>query len=64
MAVLNEEGKFLWEQLQRFVSVEDLVAAMTDEYEVSAEQARVDILDYLRVMERHALLMIKSEVEP
>lgn len=63
MAVLNEEGKFLWEQLQEFVTVEDLVAAMTAEYEVSPGQAREDILDFLRIMNRHTLLMIKSEVE-
>lgn len=63
MAVLNEEGKFLWEQLQDFISLDGLVAAMTEEYEVSPGQAREDILDYLRVMDQHALLMIKSEVE-
>lgn len=64
MAVLNEEGKFLWEQLQRFVTVDDLVAAITGEYDVSPGQAREDILYFLRVMEKHALLLIKSEVEP
>ena len=63
MAVLNEEGKFLWEKLQEFVTVEDLVTAMTGEYDVSPGQAREDILDFLCVMETHALLLIKSEVE-
>lgn len=63
MAVLNEEGKFLWEKLQEFVTVDDLVTAMTEEYDVSPGQAREDILDFLRVMDQHALLLIKSEVE-
>ena len=63
MAVLNEEGKFLWEKLQEFVTVDDLVTAMTEEYDASLGQAREDILDFLRVMDQHALLLIKSEVE-
>lgn len=63
MAVLNEEGKFLWEQLQTDKTLEELVAAMTDEYEVSAEEVRQDIIDFLTEMDRHKLLLIRSEVE-
>ena len=63
MAVLNEEGKFLWERLRSFVTVDELVAAMTGEYEVSPQQAREDILEFLCVMEKHKLLLIKSEVD-
>ena len=63
MAVLNEEGKFLWEQLQTDKTLEELVTAMTDEYEVSAEEVRQDIIDFLTEMDRHKLLLIKSEVE-
>ena len=63
MAVLNEEGKFLWEQLQTDQTLESLVEAMTDIYEVSTENARQDIMEFLIEMDKHRLLLIKSEVE-
>lgn len=63
MAVLNEEGKFLWEQLQSYKTLDELVAAMTDSYEVDDEEARADIIEFLQEMDKHALLLIKSEVE-
>lgn len=63
MAVLNEEGKLLWELLQCDKKLEELVAAMTEVYDVSAQEARTDIVEFLEEMEKHALLLIKSEVE-
>jgi hypothetical protein len=63
MAVLNEEGKFLWELLGCDRSLQELVTAMTDTYEVSPEEACRDLIDFLTEMDKHALLLIKSEVE-
>lgn len=56
VAVMNETGKFLWEQLQEEKNVDNLVNAMTDAYEVSAADAETDILAFLRYLEEHHLL--------
>ena len=56
MAVLNESGKFLWEQLQQEKTVADLIAAMTEEYDVSPEEAREDILEFINLLQRNKLV--------
>lgn len=44
---VNEVGAFLWQQLQEEVTLEDLVAAVLNEYDVDEETAREDIEDFL-----------------
>lgn len=43
MLKVNETGAFLWDRLQNDVTSEDLVAALTAEYEVDADTARRDV---------------------
>lgn len=45
---LNELGTFLWDRLPEAADENDLVAAVLEEYEVSEEEARRDILDFLQ----------------
>lgn len=52
--VLNELGAFIWDILPQVENEEEIVAAILNEYEVSAEEAAADIaefLDKLRKME-------------
>lgn len=56
IAVLNETGKFLWEQLKTPCSAEQLTAAMTEEYQVSGEQARADIMEFINSMQANKLV--------
>ncbi len=44
---VNEVGAFLWELLQKEVTIEDLVAAVLNEYEVDEATAREDIQEFL-----------------
>ena len=60
MAVMNETGKFLWEQLQEEKTPEQLLAAMTEEYQVSREEARADIEEFLTMLRQHQLLAEKG----
>lgn len=53
---MNEVGAFLWEKLQKECTIEDLVDALTDEYEVSAEQAREDVEKYIATLESKGIL--------
>ena len=60
MAVMNETGKFLWEQLQEEKTMEQLLAAMTEEYEVSRGEARGDIEEFLTMLREHQLMAEKG----
>ena len=47
MLTLNETGAFLWQKLQEGADLDGLVAALTGEYDVSAEIARADVQAFL-----------------
>ena len=61
MAVLNEIGAFLWELLQEARTVDTMAKAITEEYEVSPEEAEADICEFLDHLAHHQLLT-KTEV--
>ena len=42
MLTLNETGALLWQKLQEGADLDGLVAALTAEYDVSAEEAKAD----------------------
>ncbi len=56
MLTLNESGAFLWEQLQNDCSEDDLVKAMTAEYQVDAETARTDVQEFIAVLKENQIL--------
>lgn len=47
MLTLNESGRFLWELLETEQTVETLTQALTQRYEVTAEQAAADVQKFL-----------------
>ena len=47
MLTLNETGAMLWQLLEKGAEKADLVAAMTAEYDVSEEDAAMDIDVYI-----------------
>ena len=47
MMTLNESGVLLWNTLEKGADMDDLVNALTAEYEVSAEQARTDVEEFV-----------------
>lgn len=61
MAVLNEQGKFLWEQLLQPKTLPQLTCAMTDCYEVSEEEARADIMEFINHLSENQLLTKMEE---
>lgn len=48
MITLNETGALLWQKLQEGENLEGLVAALMAEYDVSAEEARIDAAAFCR----------------
>lgn len=60
MITVNEVGVFLWKLLQNEVTIDDLVKAVIEEFEVEEEVAREDILEFLQGLVGGGIL---SEVE-
>lgn len=54
---LNDVGARIWELLASPTSVEGLVTALTDEYEVDADIAREQVLDFLSALRARGLLI-------
>lgn len=48
MLTLNETGKFLWRQLEQGADCEKMVAALTNEYVVTREQAMEDVQRFIK----------------
>lgn len=47
MISVNGTGSFIWDQLERDMSVDDLVRALVEAYDIDAETARADMGDFL-----------------
>ena len=47
MITLNATGAYIWELLEQEQTVESLVAALTQTYEVTEEQARQDVQNFV-----------------
>lgn len=50
MLQINETGAFLWDVLKKNVTEDDLVNAMLAEYNVSAEQAKADVAEFVKTL--------------
>ena len=56
MVVLNETGKFIWSRLDGSKSVKDIAEAMTEEFDVSLEDAQKDVEDFVGELRNLGLL--------
>ncbi len=56
MLTLNESGAFLWNFLEKSCSEDELVSAMTGEYQVDAETARSDVREFLKILKENHIL--------
>jgi hypothetical protein len=53
---LNETGAFIWELLGEERSLEELVEAVSQEFDVEPDQARKDIEDFLENLRKFDML--------
>lgn len=56
MITLNETGAFLWGLLNQGAAPEDLVRRLTEEYDVTPEEARRDVDAFLQRMRENDFL--------
>jgi len=53
---LNDTGAFIWEKLQQPCAAEDVVNALLNEYDVTADVAAADVAAYITAMREKGLL--------
>ena len=56
MITINETGVLLWKHLQNGAELDELVTAMTSEFDVSAEDAKSDIIDFINILKDKGIL--------
>ena len=56
LVTLNESGAFLWKHMEKNRTREELIQEVLQEYEVSEEQARLDIGQFLTYLAKACVL--------
>ena len=56
MITLNDSGAFLWSALQKETTIDEVVAKLTSEYEVSTEQATADVQKFVAMLRENDLI--------
>ena len=56
MIKLNDTGRFIWERLEKGTEVEELVADMLKEYEVSEEKAKEYVEQFIQKVKENGFL--------
>ncbi|MBQ9229174.1 MAG: PqqD family protein [Eubacterium sp.] len=56
MITLNESGSFFWDCFTKDITVDEAVALVTKEYDVSAERARQDIEKFVALLQQNELI--------
>ena len=53
---LNETGAFIWEHIDGKRSVEEIIAAVTEEYEIDNENASEDVFSFIDDMRKYLII--------
>jgi len=53
---LNETGAFLWKQLESEKTFDELVDALSGEYEVTPDDVKGDVSEFLELLKTHNFL--------
>ena len=56
MIVLNDMAKFFWDNLQENIELDDLVRIVCDNFEVSEEVAKTDLIEFTEKLEKAGIL--------
>lgn len=57
MISLNDTGKFLWVRLQEGTTIEALVEAVLSEYDIEADEAKVQITQFVEKLNENGFLV-------
>jgi methyltransferase-like protein len=53
---LNETGAFIWEQIDGKRSVEDIINAVADEYDIDKQTAESDVFTFIENMSKYLIV--------
>jgi hypothetical protein len=53
---LNETGAFIWEQIDGKRSVEEIINALTDEYDIDYKNAETDVFSFVENMSKYLII--------
>ncbi len=53
---LNETGAFIWEHIDGEKSIEDIIYALTDEYDIDFTNAENDVLSFVENMNKYLII--------
>ena len=58
---LNDVGSSIWKEIEHPRALEDIISCLTDEYEVSFERCRDEILPFLNELLETGIVILKNE---
>ena len=47
LVTLNDTGEFIWKQLEKDITDEEIVSALTAEYDIDEEKAKADVKEFI-----------------
>ncbi len=53
---LNETGAFIWEQINGKRNVQEIIALLTEEYEIDSENASKDVFEFIDNMSKYLIV--------
>jgi Coenzyme PQQ synthesis protein D (PqqD) len=54
--ILNPIGSLVWDRMDGTRTVEDLVEAVVQEYEIEPDQARRDVVEFINTLREHGMV--------
>lgn len=54
---LNETGAFIWEQINGKRNVQEIIALLTEEYDIDNENASKDVFEFIDNMSKYLIIL-------
>jgi Coenzyme PQQ synthesis protein D (PqqD) len=54
---LNETGAFIWEKINGKRNIEEIIKALTDEYDIDSSEAEQDVLSFVENMSKYLIII-------
>lgn len=57
---MNETASYIWDHLKEFIHLDDLSQLLASEFEITYEQAREDVIEFLTLLNNHEMVEVKE----
>jgi methyltransferase-like protein len=62
--VMNPVAAFIWEHLDGEQTLAAILELVLDHFDVTPEEARADLVDFVRILQEHSLILESSQENP